>query len=80
MDVVQLKENLVALGVVPSAYSLDGSVNNETYVLIYENGVWVMFYSEKGLRTSEARFSKECEACEAFFKKISRDHSVLRRG
>jgi hypothetical protein len=48
----------------PTTYAMDGRVPNECYCLIWEAGMWHVFYSERGLRTGERVFTSEEEACE----------------
>jgi hypothetical protein len=49
-------------GIRSSAYSLDGGLPAEQYVLAMEEGGWSVYYSERGQRTGEVHFDTEHEA------------------
>jgi hypothetical protein len=46
------------------AYSLDGTRREECLGLEVVEAGWAVFYSERDLRTGEARFQTEDEACD----------------
>lgn len=66
----ELQNRLNAYGVDPSAYSLEGGLPNEAYVLDHDRGLWSVYYSERGQRTGESVYPTESEACEALLKML----------
>jgi hypothetical protein len=56
-----------------SAYSLDGGLPAEHYVLALEEGGWSVYYSERGQRTGEVRFDTEHEACDYLLLQLVSD-------
>jgi hypothetical protein len=62
----------------PAAYHLDGHATDETYVLEFADDVWTVFFSERGLRTSERRFDNEDEACRHLLDLLLRDRTTRR--
>jgi hypothetical protein len=59
-------------GIRPTAYSLDGGLPDETYVLTVEDGGGV-YFAERGRRGDESRFDIEHEACDERFLRLTRD-------
>ena len=77
MNREHLKEHLTALGVNASAYSLNGGLPNEQYVLSKEpSGQWAVYYSERGQKTGLSFFDSETAACEFFLDKITHDPNI----
>ena len=68
-----LKALLHREGVDPSAYSLEGGMPFEAYVLEQRPTAWVVFYSERGIRTGEVEFATEDEACSYLLDLVLRD-------
>jgi hypothetical protein len=60
-------------GIRPSAYSLEGGLPPEQYVLSLEEGGWCVYYSERGERTGEAWFDTEDEACSYLLLRLVED-------
>lgn len=55
------------------AYSLDGGLPFERYVLSVIEGGWAVYYSERGERTGLKTFETEDEACSHLFDLLVRD-------
>ena len=51
-------------------YSLDGGLPNESFCLNEEDGVWEVYYSERGVKSQLKRFASEGEACDYLYKVI----------
>jgi hypothetical protein len=72
-----LRNDLLAaaekLGIRSSAFSLDGGVPAERYVLALEDGGWAVYYSERGGRVDVAHFDTEDEACDELLLRLTRD-------
>jgi len=73
MDRKQLQRAAAREGIRDSAYSLDGGLPFERYVLSIVTGGWSVYYSERGERVGETFFDTEDEACSFLFDKLVRD-------
>lgn len=73
----QLVERIQALGIPRSAVVVDESVRDECYALV-EQGPddWVVFYSERGLRTAERHFADRSSAEDYFIRWLRRDFEI----
>ena len=69
MDRRELAEQLKTIQAPADSYAI-GEINDEALCLVEENGGWSVFYSERGLRTEEQRFSDENSACGAFLQRL----------
>ncbi len=78
MDTSALRRLLDAEGIDPDAYSLDGGMPDEAYVLERRPDCWLVFYSERGLRTAETRFESESGACAHLLELLLRDPTTRR--
>jgi len=78
MDRRALKEVLDADDVDPRAYSLDGGMPFEAYVLERGPSDWAVFYSERGSRSGEVVFRTENDACLHFLNLVLRDSTTRR--
>jgi hypothetical protein len=79
MNRTTLKELLDAENVDPAAYSLEGGMPFEAYVLNRSASAWVVFYSERGLRSGEVEFRTEGEACEYLLTLVLHDPTTRRQ-
>ncbi|EJW2002099.1 hypothetical protein QB794_004571 [Salmonella enterica] len=70
MRKVELKELLEKEKVSKSIYSLDGGLPNEKLCLDFENNKWIVYYSERGLRTGIIEFIVEDDACNYIYNQI----------
>lgn len=73
MKRVELKSTLDQDGIMADAYSLHGGLPNEAYCLAEVEGVWEVYYSERGNKTGMKKFGKEEEACEHFYALIQKN-------
>ena len=71
MNINELINELERLGISQELYSLHGGTPNEKLCLIHEKK-WIIYYSERGLRTSAKEYASEDEACEVFLRKVKR--------
>ena len=69
----ELKRILDENRVVPNCYVLDDSGGTDQYVLSEEDGVWSVFYAERGHKNGLRHFSSESEACEYMLRWILED-------
>lgn len=64
MNREKLRSILINKGISRSYYSLEGGLPNEKLCLDYENGKWIVYYSEHGIRTGIRYFDNEDDACD----------------
>jgi len=76
MDRETLRAKLDKAGVDPASYSLDGVARDETYVLDCRSGAFAVFYSERRLRSGEATFAAEDDACRHLLGLLIRDSTT----
>lgn len=80
MNKAELKTQLEQAGVYAEAYSLDGGLPNERYVLSQEpNGRWDVYYSERGHKNGLRSFDSESAACQFFLDDILKDSTARRK-
>ncbi len=77
MNCNELKKRLGEKNVDRNSYSILSGIRypNECYCLIFEDGVWKYYYSERGHMTGLKEFTSESEACEYFYRQVIRDLS-----
>ena len=59
------------MGVPQDSFTL-GDISNESLCMISIGGQWSVFYSERGERIEEEKYTDESDACHGFMKRISR--------
>lgn len=64
MNKEKLRSTLLNKGISRSYYSLEGGLPNEKFCLDCENGKWIVYYSERGIRTGIRYFDSEDEGCD----------------
>lgn len=81
MNTNELRVKLNNLSINPDAYSLEGGLCDECYILSKErSGKWEVYYSERGLKSSCKIFDNEDEACEDLLKRLENDPTVRHSG
>ena len=66
---------LQALGVKPSAYALDGSLDPDSIVLYQNYSIWEVFYhDERGGRNDVRMHPSEADACTDILNRFKRTH------
>ena len=73
MNSNDLEQILEDEGFIKSTYSLTGGRHQDAYCLIFENGVWSVYYSERGEEIDKTSFDSESAACEFFLEKMRAD-------
>jgi hypothetical protein len=65
MNIVELEKILIAEEFNTNSYSLfsENRVPDEALCLRKEDSKWIVFYSERGLKTDKRLFQSEAEAC-----------------
>jgi hypothetical protein len=71
----ELRSTLINKGISRSYYSLEGGLPNEKLCLDYENGKWVVYYSERGIRSGIQYFDNEDDACDHLLHAIEESAS-----
>ena len=61
-----LRNELKKKGVPQDLYDLSGGLPNEAYCLNKNDGIWEVYYSEKGIKSGLKTFSSEGDACNYF--------------
>lgn len=80
MNRFELSARLIANNVDARSFSIDGTVKDESLTLENRSPeTWVVYYSERGLRTGERFFGSEREACEYMLTTLLRDPTVKKR-
>jgi len=74
MNKIELKEKLNKMGVIPSEYSLEGSIADWDKIVLYQNyAKWEVFYlDERGNRDSLEIFDNEADACQQIYNEFRR--------
>ena len=70
MNREQLRNRLKEIGIGAARYSLAGGMPDNKLCMDTEDGRWIVYYSERGIRTFEESFDTEVEACECFLNKF----------
>lgn len=71
-----LQRRAAAEGIRSTAYSLEGGLPPETYVLAIVEGGWSVYYSERGFRVGERLYETEDEACSDLLLRLVQDPST----
>ena len=66
----ELQQRLITEEIPKNWYWLNGGFPNEALCLNIQGGLWEVYYSEKGLKTSLKQFESEEDACEYFYNLI----------
>jgi hypothetical protein len=75
MKIDELRKVLAAENFKPSCYSLDKDdpEPNDALCLRFEDGSWVVYYTERGYRTFTERFPTEDDAAHYILTELQRD-------
>lgn len=63
-------------GIRSDAYDLSGGCGDERYCLEVSQGVWSVYYSERGIQSGRRDFASESDACEYLFQILKNDPST----
>lgn len=70
----ELKIQLQKYGVAEWLYNLDGKGrNDERYCLIRKEQKWNVYFSERGIKTTDELFESEDEACQFIYSKLTNE-------
>lgn len=78
MNKHELRARLIALNVLESAYCLDGGLPSESYTLAQHGSRWLVYYSERGQRSSLVTFDDESLACLHLLALVEGDKTTRR--
>ncbi len=71
MDVCTLRKKLKKAGVPDFLYNLDNKGrDDERFCLEHKDGKWNVYYSERGVKTTNMFFETEFEACEYIYDQL----------
>ena len=70
MNKQELEEVLLLNKVPKDLYSLSGGLPNESYCLEKKKSRWHVYYSERGIKTTDKHFNSESEACQFILRKL----------
>ena len=78
MKVDEVADFLIKEGVRPRFFAINTVVADDAVVLYQEGPArWVVFYTERGVRSSERVYDSEDAACQALIKKaLNMEHPV----
>jgi len=80
VDIAELKARLDQAGINKRAYSFDGDLPDERYVLSQEpNEIWEVYYSERGNKNELRLFFSESDACQFFLDLLVKDPTTRRK-
>lgn len=67
----ELRDALTERGIPPILYNLDGNGRtDERFCLEYTNHEWRVYFSERGVKTTNEKFSSEEEACQFIYEQL----------
>lgn len=59
------------MGIPPILYNLDGNGRmDERFYLEFANNEWRVYFSERGVKTTNVKFSSEDEACQFIYEQL----------
>ncbi|TKC16834.1 hypothetical protein [Robertmurraya kyonggiensis] len=70
MNFKELELRLISERIRRDVYSLEGGLPNEAYCISQTNGIWEVYYSERGSKSGLKVFRKEEEACQHFYDSL----------
>ena len=74
MDIQELKNKLMEIGVPNYYYSINGNISSDTYILNKVYNYWEFFYlDERGGRNDYQRFDNERDACVYMFEALKKE-------
>jgi hypothetical protein len=72
MNVEDLKELMEKSKANRFCYSINGPLKDDAYHIVCKDGIWEVFYMERGLKSTFGTFDSEEEACQCF-------HEIVRK-
>ena len=67
----ELRDKLIEMGVPSILYNLDGNARtDERFCLEFANNEWRVYFSERGVKTTNERFLSEEEACQFIYEQL----------
>lgn len=71
LKIDELRDALTERGIPPILYNLDGNGRtDERFCLEYINSEWRVYFSERGIKTTNEKFSSEEEACQFIYEQL----------
>lgn len=67
----ELRDALIEMGIPSTLYNLDGSGRtDERFCLELVNNEWTVYFSERGVKTTNEKFPSEEEACKFIYDQL----------
>ena len=67
----ELRDALIEMGIPSVLFNLDGKGRtDERFCLEYTNKEWRVYFSERGVKTTNETFSSEEEACQFIYEQF----------
>lgn len=67
----ELRDTLKQMGVSPMLYNLDGDGRtDERFCLEFINNEWYVYFSERGIKATNKKFTSEEEACQFIYEQF----------
>jgi hypothetical protein len=76
MNTLDLSDELERLRVPKGEYSI-GREKDNAFVIVSQDRMWRVYFVEKGIRSDEAIFKHEADACDYFLREIRKYASNL---
>ena len=71
MTINELKKKLIEMGIPSAVYNLDGNGRtDERFCLELINDEWIVYFSERGIKTTNKKFVSEEEACQFIYEQL----------
>ena len=71
MNIKKLEYELNKHGIPKTLYNLsEMGRKDERFCVEFNGSVWEVYYSERGIKTTQKEFSTEAEACEYIYKRL----------
>lgn len=72
MDKNEFKKKAKKMGIPDFLYNIDGKGrDDERFCLVFNNGMWNVYYSERGCKTTDKLFNTEDEALMYILQELS---------
>ena len=67
----ELRDALIEMEIPSILYNLDGNGRtDERFCLEFTNNEWRVYFSERGVKTTNEKFSSEEEACQFIYEQL----------
>lgn len=80
MSPQEITDRLTCHGIDPnSVFNINADLlENDKYHLVFINGVWQVYYSERGHKWDYREFNSESDACDYLWRLLEKDETIWR--